>query len=117
MRKIGLDSETADTDETVETIEVVKAAETAETTGNAEITGSYKRIYIGPTLKGVTNGTVFNGDLPPMLQEAIKDIPAIGELVVPVTNLTAANKELANPKSALSRFWGLVKKSKGEKRS
>lgn len=111
MRKNGLDSEIAETDETVKTIEAVKAAETAE------IVSACKRIYIGPTLKGVTNGTVFKGELSPMLQEAIKDIPAIGELVVPVGNLTAANKELGNPQSALSRFWGMVQKSKGEKRS
>lgn len=117
MRTKSLESESA---ETTDMAVVPKAAGTDETTAEpeaektAEITNYCKRIYIGPTIKGVVNGTVFKGDLPPMLKEAIGAMPAIGELVVPVTNLTAANRELTNPKSALSRFYDMVKFGRGE---
>lgn len=76
----------------------------------ATIISENKRIYIGPTFKGVVNGTVFKGDLPPMLQTAIKDLPAIGELIIPITDLVRANKELSIPKSSLNRFFEMAKK-------
>lgn len=88
------------------TAAVIKAGEDSVTT----IISESKRIYIGPTFKGVVNGTVFKGDLPPMLQTAIKDLPAIGELIIPITDLVRANKELSIPKSSLNRFFEMAKK-------
>lgn len=76
----------------------------------AAIISESKRIYIGPTFKGVVNGTVFKGDLPPMLKTAIKDLPAIGELVIPLADLIEANKKLSIPESSLNRFFEMAKK-------
>ncbi|SEU24324.1 hypothetical protein SAMN05443270_3774 [Lacrimispora sphenoides] len=83
-----------------------------ETKGSLE---KEARIYLGPTLKGVTSGTVFSGDLPLMLQDAIKDVPVITELVVPLSRLVEAGKELADQNSALNKFYDLAEKyRKGE---
>lgn len=69
------------------------------------------RIYIGPMLKGVAMpGTVYNGDLPQALNDAIAATPVIKELVVPISRLIDANKKLADPNSALSRFYELANK-------
>ncbi|MDR0924293.1 MAG: hypothetical protein LBN31_08080 [Hungatella sp.] len=66
------------------------------------------RIYIGPSFKGVITGTVYGGNLPPALQEALYKVPAIGELVVPLSKLVEKNKELLDKDSALNRFYRLA---------
>lgn len=64
------------------------------------------RIYIGPSFRGVSSGTVYKSNaLPPALEAAINGNPTIKELVIPVTGLVEAKKQLQNPKSALSRFY------------
>lgn len=75
--------------------------------------GSWPRIYIGPTLPGVVHGTVFTNGLPPALNEKIKAVPAVGELVVPVSGLRDANRELADRESALSRIYRLAEEKGG----
>ena len=71
-----------------------------------------QRIYLGPNLKGVLRGTVFLNGLPPALEEAIRKVPVVAELVVPVRNIRQVNRELANPDSALSRFYRAIKSNK-----
>lgn len=72
------------------------------------------RIYIGPTQKGLAiAGTVYNGDLPPALNEAIRITPVLGELVVPISQLVEANKKLADQNSALNKFYELAGKQEG----
>lgn len=101
---------------------MIKVDEAAKTTVKSERTAtvdmpnkSTLRVYVGPSFKGVTRGTVFKNGLIPELQNAIANIPAIGELVIPVTDIVKANKELANPESALSRFYESAKSyGKGE---
>lgn len=66
------------------------------------------RIYIGPSFKGVVSGTVYSNDLAPALNEAIKAVPVIAELVVPVSGLVNANKALASADSALNRFYQIA---------
>lgn len=66
------------------------------------------RIYIGPSLRGVTTGTVYKADLTPALAEVIKALPAISELVVPLGTLTTANRELSVPDSALRRIYQMA---------
>lgn len=89
----------------VKPLRVVKNGEPAEDA----------KIYLGPTLKGVISGTVFGGGLPQMLQEAIKDVPAIAELVVPLSGLVEASRELTNKNSALNKFYDMAEKyRKGE---
>ncbi|MFW6680670.1 hypothetical protein ACOAOT_23895 [Lacrimispora sp. AGF001] len=94
----------------IESEETVAMAKMVAEDTAATVTEVNKKIYIGPTFKGVVNGTVFKGDLPPMLQTAIKDLPAIGELVIPLADLIKANKELSIPKSSLNRFFEMAKK-------
>lgn len=73
-------------------------------------------IYIGPGFKGVASGTVFKGGLTPALKEAIEMMPAVQELVIPVTELVKANKERADQDSALSRIYQMTENyMKGEK--
>lgn len=74
--------------------------------------GGLKKIYLGPNLKGVLRGTVFLNGLPPALEEAIRKLPVVAELVVPVSNIRQANRELADPDSALSRFYRAVESNK-----
>lgn len=71
-----------------------------------------RKIYIGPSLKGIARGTVFQNGLTPELKEKIQKMPAIAELVVPIERLRDANRELADPDSALSRFFQIVEKNK-----
>ena len=73
---------------------------------------SLRRIYLGPNLKGVLRGTVFLNGLPPALEEAIRKVPVVAELVVPVSNIRHANRALADPDSALSRFYRAVESNK-----
>lgn len=68
-------------------------------------TAASPRIYIGPSFRGVVSGTVYKNELVPALNEAIKAVPVIAELVIPVSGLIDANKELATPDSALNRFY------------
>lgn len=84
---------------------------------SAKIVCEMPQIYIGPSIKGVSTGTVFKGDLSPMLNEAIKDLPAIKELVIPVSEIVTSNKLLADPNSALSRFFDIAKKYKKENKA
>lgn len=72
-------------------------------------------IYVGPSFKGVAHGTVYSNGLPPALEEAAKETPAIRELIIPIADVVKATKELAKPDSAMKRFYLAVKTSrKGE---
>ena len=71
-----------------------------------------RKIYIGPSLKGIARGTLFQNGLTPELKEKIQKMPAIAELVVPIERLRDANHELTDPDSALSRFFQIVEKNK-----
>lgn len=66
------------------------------------------RCYIGPPTLGVMTGTLYLGDLPPSLQKAVDEQPIIGKLVVPVSQLAAANRSMANPDSAMRRFYSIA---------
>lgn len=70
------------------------------------------RIYIGPSMRGAITGTVYKTELTPALEKAIKEVPAISELVVPLEYLTKANRELSEPDSALSRIYRITEEYK-----
>lgn len=54
-----------------------------------------QQMYIGPTIPGVVKkGTVFIGGLPKGLDDAKRDVPAIGNLVVPIGEATKATQAL-----------------------
>jgi len=73
-------------------------------------------IYIGASFKGVTTGTVLkDGKLIPALENAVKAMPAMRELIVPVSKLVEARKQLQNTDSALSRCYEMTRNyTKGE---
>ena len=77
-------------------------------TGKLPMKNSEPRIYIGPSFKGVTTGTVYKASLTPVLEAAIKEVPAFSELVVPLNRLLQANRELSIPDSALRRIYQMA---------
>lgn len=63
-------------------------------------------IYMGPTIKNVAmQGTVFEGGIPPELEEMGIEIRAVEALVIPVKDLPKANRELAAEGSALNVLY------------
>lgn len=67
------------------------------------------RIYIGPSIREVVQtAAIFKNDIPPNLKTAIEDVPAIGELLVPLSHLVEKQKELATNGSALQKFYALA---------
>lgn len=78
------------------------AAQTAVSTKkerNVRRKNAEKRIYVGPTILGVAaKNTIFSGELPGSLKEAIKKNPYLSNLVVSVGQYPAAEKMLRNKK-------------------
>lgn len=90
-------------------------AETTEKTvkaAEAETAAEEQSIYIGPGFKGVAHGTIYLGELPVHLQDAIQALPAIGELVVPMSKLVESNKALRDPESGLAKIYKYVDEKK-----
>lgn len=73
-----------------------------------EIKASEPQIYIGPRFDGMVSGTVFKNGRPPVLEAAVQAFPVMAELIVPVSQLVRANKELNKPDSALKRFYQMA---------
>lgn len=66
-------------------------------------------MYIGPSIKNVVaTGTLYNNGLPDALKDEMERQPIIGNLIIPVGSLAAAQKELAKAGSALSIMYGKV---------
>ena len=61
-------------------------------------------MYVGPNIAGITiNGTLYkDGKLPSLLRKKITELPVLKSLLIPVSNLAQATKELHDPKSAIS---------------
>lgn len=72
-----------------------------------------QRVYIGPSFRGVTSGTIYLGELPEHLKAKIQKLPALGELVVPIERLAQAQQALKDANSDLSMIYEAVLK-KGE---
>lgn len=97
---------------------------TEETVVQQKVTPTTKAVkkaveqYIGPTIPGVAvTCTVYNNGIPKELQEEINKVPAIRSLIVPVTKLAAARKEINQKNSALRVCYEKVEqhiKQKGE---
>ena len=68
-------------------------------------------MYIGPSIPNVVQAsTVFkNGLLPETLKKCVEEKPYMKKLLVPITELAAATKELNSGKSALSTIYRRVK--------
>lgn len=54
------------------------------------------QVYIGPSLPdgSLTQHTVFKGGLPPHVEQLKLQVPEVGHLIVPVTQLSAARQRL-----------------------
>lgn len=60
-------------------------------------------IWMGPAIAGVIiPGTVYRNGLTPSLEEAVKELPALGKLLVPTVAAAQVRKDLRNPQSAVS---------------
>ena len=68
--------------------------------------------YIGPTISRVAvSGSIYKAGLPRKLEEKIKEIPAIGELIVPVSRLGAARKQVRDRSSSLATVYRYVEQA------
>lgn len=60
-------------------------------------------IYLGPEIPGVVSvGMVFSRGLPPQMERTLKELPAAGKLLVPISNAVDARKKLKNKMSEIS---------------
>lgn len=101
----------SDTKKAAAAAEAETTEETAKTV-EAETAAEEQSIYIGPGFKGVAHGTIYLGELPAHLQDAIQALPAIGELVVPMSKLVESNKALRDPESGLAKIYKYVDEKK-----
>ena len=95
-----------------DTKEITKKADTVEkTAGNkAAVSKTEETVaYIGPTIpKVATRGNIYGGGIPGNLTKKIEEIPAIKELLVPVTQLAKARKEVRTEGSYLNTIYAHV---------
>ncbi len=99
------------------TTNTTAAVETVARTAEVKVETKKKLVmYIGPTIPAVaTKNTVFNNGLPAELEKAIKEMPAIGALVVPTVELAKAKEEVAKKDTALEICYKKVEKYIKEK--
>lgn len=63
-------------------------------------------VYVGPSILGVANhNTVYNNGLPQELQDAIEKEPAFKNLIIPISQLSAAGSDIANKRGAAYTFY------------
>lgn len=68
-------------------------------------------VYCGPSIPGVAKQyTIYTGGIPAQLAEKIREVPAMGGLVVPLGQLPAAMKSLRDGQGHIYRLFMLVKK-------
>ncbi len=95
-----------------------KKEETAAKVQGAKTKSAAKReearnepvIYIGPSIKNVAStGTVYNNGLPDALQKEMERQQVLKSLVIPVSGLADAQREINTPGSAMNLIYGKVK--------
>ena len=70
------------------------------------------RIYIGPSLQGLSTNTIFRGDLPLYIKDLIEKRPAVAGLIVPLENLQKARNEMNEKGNILNTYLETLKKGK-----
>ncbi len=65
-------------------------------------------VYIGPSIIGVSQGTVFSNGLTEVLKKAMDETPAIRNLVVPLSELAKAQTEIADGRTARAKMFEIV---------
>lgn len=68
------------------------------------------KVYIGPSIIGVSQGTVFSNGLTEVLKKAMDETPAIRNLVVSLSELAKAQTELADSRTARAKMFEVVSK-------
>lgn len=68
------------------------------------------KAYIGPSIIGVSQGTVFSNGLTEVLKRAMDETPAIRNLVVSLSELARAQTELADSRTARAKMFEVVSK-------
>lgn len=66
------------------------------------------KVYIGPSIIGVSQGTVFSNGLTEVLKRAMDETPAIRNLVVSLSELARAQTELADSRTARAKMFEVV---------
>lgn len=75
-----------------------------------------QQMYIGPNIPGIAKrGTVYLEGLPGALAVVIKEMPEVGNLVVPMGQATAAMLELSEQGSARNISYAKVLDSLGKR--
>jgi len=65
-----------------------------------------KIVYVGPTIVGVANrNTVYDDTPPEALQAAIQSAPFLGNLVVPISDLSNAMTQIRNRSGAVYTMY------------
>ena len=66
-------------------------------------------VYLGPTIVGVaTQNTFFNNGLSEELKNAIKEMPVINNLIVPLSKYTKASSEINKKEGAMYEFYKIA---------
>ena len=68
------------------------------------------KVYTGPSIIGVSQGTVFSNGLTEVLKKAMDETPAIRNLVVSLSELARAQTELADSRTARAKMFEVVSK-------
>lgn len=66
-------------------------------------------VYCGPTLAGIAKQyTVYKGELPPALTEAIMKVPSIKDLIVPLERLPEVRQQLNGKSGHIFHLYNAV---------
>lgn len=110
-KKIITDAEVIEVSVAGESTEMDALETATEAAGSEGAVVEEAKIYIGASFKGVATGTVFQeGNLTPAMATAIAIMPAIAELLVPISRLVNARTQLQDEKSARSYCYEQSKK-------
>lgn len=72
----------------------------------------FQKVYLGPTLpkKGIISGTVYLNGLPFNVQEAIKEIPAINNLIVDISECETTRRNIRTKGTPENVFYERIEK-------
>lgn len=99
-----------ETKKATETTDVTAAPEKAPAKTVLKAAAVEPVVYLGPTIERVVlKGTVFEGDLPALLQARIEEQPIINGLIFPISQYAAKAAEVNKKGSALYNIASKVK--------
>lgn len=72
-----------------------------------------KKIYLGPSTRKLAHGMIIDGELPDFIKDEISELPAMGELIVPMDDIVHAMADVGRKGTQLNSLYELVKAKKG----